>query len=161
MTYQDPWAGLPLDPRLPEHAHIRAADRDRDAVAATRTLGELPALVSDLLPPTAAVARRAGLAPDAIRARAVEKYESDRRAALWTMLSATSICLVIWIVGGLGPDGLDLGFPWPLFVLLGTGLHYAKTRFDRQERVEGEVRRLERKAAKQVRKALPPPESPA
>ncbi|WP_185995269.1 DUF1707 SHOCT-like domain-containing protein [Nocardioides campestrisoli] len=184
---QDPWAGLPVDPTLPEHAHLRAGDRDRDAVAqvladayaegrmdrdeldqraealaGARTLGELPPLVSDLVAPSAGtgLARTGARSPDTARVRAVEKYEHERRRAWWSMLTATLICTVIWVAGGMGSDwSFDPAFPWPLFVLLGTGLNYGRTVFDREDMVAEEVRRLERKARRrEARKLGPGPE---
>lgn len=182
---RDPWEGLSHDPRLPEHAHLRAAHRDREAVAqvlaeayadgrltaeeheersgallSTKTLGELPALVSDLVwtaPPqpwASPGARLQGVGTPQtsaeIRAKAEASYVRERAGALWTMLSVTTICVVIWLVGSWdsAENELDPYFPWPLLVLLGTGFHYAQVVYERRQRIEEEVARLGRKAAK-------------
>jgi hypothetical protein len=44
-------------------------------------------------------------------------------------------------------------FPWPLFVMLGTGLNVLRTLVMRGEMLAEETRRLEKKAAK---RQLPP-----
>lgn len=46
---------------------------------------------------------------------------------------------------------MNWNFPWPLFVLLGTGLNLARTQFMRANQIEEEKTRLERKQAKRAR----------
>ena len=102
----------------------------------------------------AAQATPAGLlTPATLLEQATSEYVSDRRQALWGFLSASVICWVIWGVT-MAPDG----FPWPVFVMLGTGLNVLRTLVMRQDLIREELRRLERKQAKAERKALPPPE---
>jgi hypothetical protein len=55
------------------------------------------------------------------------------------------------VATGLG----DWYFPWPLFVMLGTGAHLAQVLMHRQDIVSTEERRLEKKQ----RKALEGPKS--
>ncbi len=170
------WRGFPHDPRDPAHAPLRASDADRDrihqvlatayaegrldrleleerteAVVKARTLGELPALVSDLVPergPALSPAAR-WRAPD-VSERARAAYLSQRQHALWGFLSASVICWVIWAATtGIG------SFPWPLFVMLGTGLNVLRTLVMRGDTIAEETRRLERKQAKR-RHELPP-----
>jgi len=169
----DLWSGFEHDPRDPAYATMRASDRDRDVilgalgdayaegrltraeyderadgVAASRTLGELPPLVADLLPSFALELRPAGsVAPADFHQQALEKYAKDRREAIWTMFSATMICVVIWYVAG-------AGFPWPLFVLAGTGLNAGRVLFMRQDIVSDTERKLARKAEKARLKEL-------
>lgn len=173
----DPWTGFPLDPRLPANAELRAADADRDrvhqvlasayaegrltrpefdertdGVARSRTLGELPAFILDLVPGTGTA--RAAQVGD-LRAQAVAAYRKNLREAWWGLLSASVICWVIWGVTSF-PDG----FQWPWFVVLGTGVNLARTRFMKAESIESEIQRLERKEAraleKHQRRELPP-----
>ena len=169
---QELWASFPQDPTLPANAHLRAADADRDrvhgvlgqayaegrldraefdertdAVARARTLGELPPLVSDLLGVRGSLA-----VPTSIPERAVAAYQRARREALWGFLSASLICWVIWAATS-GPGG----FPWPLFVMLGTGLNAGRVVVMRKDMVAEEVRKLERKEAK--RRELPGPDA--
>lgn len=157
MAATDPWAAFEHDPRHAENAALRASDGDREvvhgllatayavgrldreelderteAVTAARTLGELPAVVSDLVPARAVAP--VGSNHDA----AVAEYLSERRNAWWGFLSASVICWVVWFATG-------ATFPWPLFVMLGTGLHVARVAFERDARVAEEERRLERR----------------
>ena len=163
------WDGFEFDPRRPQHAHLRASDADRDvahgalgrayadgrltreefdqrseAVLGARTLGELPALLADLVPTegrnqTLAVPAREVAA---IQEQAVSRYRSKVREALWGFLSASIVCWVIWGVTGAG------AFPWPIFVMLGTGLNLGRMLVMRQDVIDSERRRLERKARK-------------
>lgn len=162
----DPWTRFPLDPRVPANAGLRAADTDRDlvhqllvtayaegrldrseldertdGVARAKTLGELPGFVTDLLPATS----RPLLAPQAdLVAQATERWRRARREAAWGFFSASLICWVIWGATMLG------GFPWPIFVMLGTGLNVLRTMTNRSDMVADEVRRLEKKQRKQL-----------
>lgn len=162
------WAGFGHDPRDPAAAGLRAsnADRDRvhgvlaqayadgrldraefdertDAVARARTLGELPPAVHDLLPQTPS----APVTPTSVAERAAAAYLSDRRQASWAFLSASAVCWLIWLL-------TDRGFPWPAFVMLGTGLNLARVVVMRRDLIAEEVSRLERREAKrQVRDA--------
>lgn len=172
------WGEFARDPRRPEHAHLRAADVDRevihgvlgeafgegrldreefeertDGVAAAKTLGELPAFVEDLIPTTSVVspvARRR-----ALEERALAKYHSERRQAVWGMLSISLLCWFIWFVtsfdGGM-MGGFDPTFPWPVFPTAALALHAGRTFVMRQDIIDAERRRLERKSAKE-----PPP----
>jgi Domain of unknown function (DUF1707) len=185
------WREFELDPRHPSFAALRASDRDRElvnrvltesyahgrldreelderatALAAARTLGELPPLVTDLVPlgpePTGS-ARLVG--PEDLRERAVERWTRARRDALWTFVSASVICWVIWLALGLGEGGVDAGFPWPLFVSAFTALNVARIQYRREDLITDEVRSLERKQEKRRRRELgqqpDDPEEPA
>jgi len=169
----DLWGGFEHDPRDPAYAAMRAGDRDRDLIlgalgdafadgrltreeydersdqlTAARTLGELPVLVSDLLPATNLVPRAAAaLSTPDLRQRAVQKFEKDRREALWGLISASAVCWVIWAISG-------GGYQWPLWVMLGTGLNVGRVLFQRQDIIDEEIGRLERKAEKARRKEL-------
>jgi hypothetical protein len=119
-------------------------------LARTRTLGELVPLLDDLVPtaPAPVVARP----PDELRLRAEQHYEVLRGRALAAMLIPSLICAVVWVVGGLGPDGWDPVFPWPLFVLLGTGIAPLRLALRRTEVVAAEQARLERKERRRLEK---------
>ncbi len=178
----DLWSEFEHDPRDPSYTSLRASDRDRDvvlrvlgdayadgrltreeyddradSVASARTLGELPQLLSDLLPSAALAPRPAGAVASAdFRTQALEKYAKDRREAAWTMLYATGICVVIW----LATSGVN-GFPWPLFVLGGTALNLGRLMFMKQDIVNDRIRTLERRAEKARRKELEGPSEQA
>jgi len=179
MSASDLWGEFPRDPRSAVNAPLRAADTDRDIVhrvladayadgrldrlelderqnrlTATKTLGELPALVSDLVPatstPAAPVADRATLV-----SRATERHRTELRQAVWGLISASLICWAIWFATG-------SGFPWPLFVMLGTGLNAGRVAFGRRDIIDAEVRRLEKKQLKRdlrQTRELPSPDS--
>lgn len=173
----DVWSSFTRDPRLAEHAALRASDADREVVrqvlteayadgrldrdefdvrstdvGAARTLGDIPGLVEDLVPIAAVSALPgASLLTDAqLHERAVEEWRSDRREALWGFLAASLICWTIWLVGSWDSGGFDPYFPWPLFVMLGTGLNVGRTQFQRSEMIASERRRLEKKQRKQL-----------
>lgn len=171
MSSLVPWEEFDRDPRSPEIAPLRASDKDRelalrilseayaegrlardefdervDAVHAARTLGDLPPQLADLVPD---VAVRPGTGLEHHRQRAVEKYEAARRQAIWSFLSASVICWVIWLASNWN-DGLEPGFPWPLFVMLGTGLNIGRVLFQRQDIINEETRRRQRRELKRI-----------
>lgn len=164
-TSRDPWSSFTHDPRVASHAPLRASDSDRDVVAgvlteayadgrldreefdtrsaaaaSARTLGELPALVADLVAvgPPGALAR---IPADDLQQRAVARYESDRREAVLGFLGPSIVCVVIWWVLGFG------GFFWPAFVIAGTGINLMRTLMTRQDLIERNRRKLEKKQA--------------
>jgi hypothetical protein len=172
VTPSSVWDEFAFDPRNAQYGQLRASDGDReivhralgsayadgrltreefdqrsDAVLSARTLSELPALIHDLVPtpgPPASLPERAQDA-EVLEARAVAAYESDRREAAWGFVSASIVCWVIWwITSGGG------GFPWPVFVMLGTGLHLLRLIVMRGNEVQEQQRRLERKERKAV-----------
>jgi hypothetical protein len=169
------WARFSLDPRKPSSAPMRASDDDRQvalqvlaaayadgrltreeyderagAAASAKTLGDLPALLTDLLPAERLSPSRdlAAMGPDELRARARQAYDAKLRHALLSMLVPSLICILIWVVGGLEPDGWEMNFPWPLFVVIGTGIHPLRVRLERREIVDREQARLEKKQRK-------------
>jgi hypothetical protein len=159
------WERFTLDPRLEENARLRAADRDRDVVndllgtaysegrltpeeldersdrvVNARTLGELPAVIDDLVAPTGSTAP----AVRDLRAEAERRYLRDRQEALWSFLGPTLICWVIWFAVMPG------GFPWPLFVMLGTGLNLLRVATSRESTVQSIQHDLEKKERKRL-----------
>lgn len=165
------WSQFDHDPRSAANAAMRASDRDRavietvladafaegrlthteydersDAAMSSRTLGELMPLVSDL---PIARAPRSSIPEQAARA-----FVQARRQAVWGFLSVSLICWTIWFATGFG-DGWRAQFPWPLFVMLGTGLNAARVMWRRDEIIEDETRRLERKERKALDRRTP------
>jgi len=181
MSTLVPWEEFDRDPRSPDLAPLRASDKDRDlalrilseayaegrlardefderadAVHEARTLGELPGLLGDLLPD---VALQPGAGLDHHRQRAVAKYERERRDALWTFLSVSAICWVIWVVVMPGD------FPWPVFPMFFTALNAGRVIFQREDIISGDIRRREKREARALReqekkRALPPATGP-
>jgi len=182
MSSPVPWEEFERDPRSPDLAPLRASDRDRelalrilsdayadgrlardefderaDAVQAARTLGELPDQLVDLVP-AVPIRPGAALTPTDHRQKAIAKYERERREALWTFLSVSAICWMIWAVVMLGE------FPWPLLPMIFTGLNAGRVIFQRDDIISGDIRRREKREAKALRerekRALPPGDSP-
>lgn len=164
------WSQFDHDPRIPANTAMRASDRDRavietvladafaegritrteydertDTALASRTLGELIPLVQDL-----PVAR----APQSdIPEEAARSYVQSRRSAIWGFLSASIICWVIWLATSIGGiNDFNPQFPWPLFVMLGTGLNAGRTIWQKDEIIAEEVRRLEKKERKELKR---------
>jgi hypothetical protein len=155
------WDRFSLDPRHVEHAHLRASDADRDIVndllgtayaegrltpeeldertdqvTRSRTLGDLPPIMDDLVATTPALTQRGGH-----RAEAEHRYRQQRQSAFWGFLTPTLICWAIWFaIGG--------GFPWPIFVTIASGakfLQLVTTPADSIAAIERDLEKKERK----------------
>ena len=167
----DLWSTFPLDPRDRAHAGLRASDEDRERitgvlssafaagridrdeleermadVAAARTLGELPPLVADLVPLRPPAMTRpsslAALSPADMHVRAVETWQSRRRSAVFSFLTILVITGAIATVGGTY---------WPLAFAALSLLNLGRVLASRDETIRDEVRRLEKKQARQQR----------
>ena len=170
MSTPVPWGEFAQDPRSPEAAGLRAGDRDRDVVlrvladgyadgrltkdeydersdlnAGAKTLGELTPLIADLVPHTPPSSTGRALATsDELHRRAVQRWEAERRQAVAGFLIPTIICWVVWFATG-------MSFPWPVFVMLGTGIHLLQVQLRREDIVADELRRLEKRQQKALR----------
>ena len=116
---------------------------------ASRTLGELPALVADLVLPDSAVPAPAPSMPADFRTRGARKWRKDVEESLAAFLVPTIICTVIWIAV------TGRGFFWPAFPMLFLGLNVVKTIVQRESAIEREVLRLEEQAAKEAAPGIP------
>jgi hypothetical protein len=168
------WESFRLDPRQPGHTSLRASDADREIVRAvladayadgrltreeyddrlnalygSRTLGEVPSLVSDLVPPDGPPAVPAPPLTADLRTRGARKWRKDVEESLASFLVPSIICIVIWIAV------TGRGFFWPVFPMLVTGLNLVKTVVQRESVIQREVLRLEEQAAKDVASELP------
>lgn len=148
------WSSFSADPRLPASAAVRAGDADRevlrsllreayadgrldraehdartDTALSVRTLGECLPLLVDLVPTPPRVSSEVN-----IRAEALERYRRERRDARNGWIFVTSLCTGIWLLTGLGGDGLS--FFWPAFPAAGVGLGYASIVLNKESRVE-------------------------
>ena len=181
VTGAEVWREFAHDPRSPDLAPMRASDADRDivlrtlgdayaegrldrqeyderadAVTAAKTLGELPAVLDDLVPMTGLVPFGAsgGLESRTVEELAVAKWEKSRRDAFMGFLIPTLICWVVWGITMFG------GFPWPVFPMIGTAIPLLGTMVQRQDIIEANRRRIirkqERELRRQQRKQLPP-----
>jgi hypothetical protein len=169
------WSSFARDPRQPDNQGLRAADRDRDLVAGaiseayadgrltreemddrltqvqdTRLLGDLLPVVTDLMP-TREVASRSALAragADEIERLALVRYHERRRQALAGMLVPSLICLTIWVWTMISSQ--EFLFPWPIFVILGTGGYLSRLVFGKESAIEEERERLRKKRAREL-----------
>ena len=174
MADADLWTEFQHDPRSPSYAGMRASDADRDvvrralgdayadgridrdeldersdAVNAAKTLGELPPILADLVPVTGtAVVRASG----DVHAQAVARWEKSRREALMSFLTPVLICWAIWAVTMFG------GFPWPVFVMIPTGLGLISTMVRKQDIIESNERKILKKQAEELEEKPDPPE---
>ncbi|GAB3997063.1 DUF1707 SHOCT-like domain-containing protein [Nocardioides marmoraquaticus] len=154
------WERFDHDPRLPAHRHLRASDRDRDVVSevlteafaegrldraelderqdqlrAARTLGELPPLVRDLVSDQVVTRRPSA----ALRQEAEAQYRQRLVGAFGSFLVPTLICWVIWV--SLLVAGTGTGFPWPLFVTIGTAMGPVGVLANGREKQIGQIQR--------------------
>ena len=168
------WESFRLDPRQPGHASMRASDADREIVRAmlaeayadgrltreeyddrlntlygSRTLGEVPSLVTDLVPPDGPPTAPAPPLPADPRTRGARRWRRDVEESFVAFLVPSIICTVIWIAINGG------GFFWPVFPMLFLGLNLVKTVVQRESIIEREVLRLEEQAAKNTAPELP------
>jgi uncharacterized membrane protein len=169
---RDVWASFQHDPRDPAVAPLRASDADRNVVhnvlteafadgrldreeydertAATmqaRTLGQLPPLMADLVPDRPLLPAKVPLAAASsteIQQRAVEKWRHDRREAFVGFVGSALVTWTIWAIVMFGE------FPWPLIVNAFALMNLIRVVVGRNEIVDNEVKRLERKRAKEI-----------
>jgi hypothetical protein len=175
------WREFDHDPRHPEHAPMRASDADRDivlrtlgeayaegrldreeydersdAVATAKTLGELPVVLGDLVPTTTVVPYAGALDTRSVETQALEKWERGRREAFMGFLIPTLITWAVWAATMLG------GFPWPVFVMIVTGIPVVRATIMKKDIIESNKRSIVRKQEKDLRKQqkreLPPPD---
>jgi hypothetical protein len=171
------WESFRLDPRQAGNAPMRASDADREVVRGvladayadgrltreeyderlstlyeSRTLGQLPALVTDLEPldgPAPAPAVPVPSPGTDLRTRAARKWRKDVEESFVGFLIPSIICVVIWIAATGG------SFFWPVFPMLFLGLNLIRTVAQRESIIDREVLRLQEQPAKD-----PPPELP-
>lgn len=169
------WSSFPHDPRDPSLASLRASDADRDimhgvlaeafadgrldreeydersaALLGARTLGELPPLVSDLVPDRSVTTGRVPISaasPADLVRRAEDHWRGEVRGALMGLVGSAVVTWVIWAAVMWG------GFPWPLIVNALALLNLVRTAASKREIVAQEVKRLERKRAKALESA--------
>jgi Domain of unknown function (DUF1707) len=171
----DLWASFQHDPRDPAVGPLRASDADRNVVhgilteafadgrldreeydertAATlqaRTLGQFPPLVADLVPDRPLLPGRLPLAAATsaeIQNRADERWRDDRRGAFLGFVGSAVLTWAIWLATAWGDWNI---FPWPLIVNAVAFMNFVRVAANRREIVAAEVKRLERKQAKEI-----------
>lgn len=128
-------------------------DERTSAVQAARTLGELPAFLADLVPPSnvgptsmAALTSIPPLTSERVQAEAVRRWEKSRREAFTMWVTVSMICWVVWLATNLG------GFPWPLFPMAGTAVPLIGTMVQRKDMIESNRRKIIAKHEKALAK---------
>ncbi len=170
------WSSFTHDPRDAQFQGIRASDQDRvniqqalseayaegridrdefdersEAARTVRTMGDIEPLLQDLVP-----ARSSSTLVPASRSEleqlAQRHWQTKRREATFSFLGPSLVTTAIWALSA-APD-LDPSkhFFWPIFVIIFTGIHLFRTLTSHQDIVDGEVRRLERKREKELRR---------
>lgn len=154
---------------------MRASDRDRDVVhdllgaayadgrltreeldergaqtTVAKTLGDLPALVDDLVSAGDVPATAALSAPVQLRAQAEQRYRQQLNGALWSFLTPTLICWAVWLMTDPG------GYPWPIWVMF-SALPLLKLLGSKRSTIESIEQHLREK---QERRTLPAPHDP-
>jgi hypothetical protein len=173
----DLWASFQHDPRDPAVAPLRASDADRNVVHSllteafadgrldreeydertaaalqARTLGELPALVADLVPDRPLLPSSSSRVPlvaassTDLQKRAEEKWRDDRRGAFMGFVGSAVLTWAIWLATAWG----DWYFPWPLIVNAFAIMNFVRVAANRRDLVAAEVQRLERKQARAI-----------
>jgi Domain of unknown function (DUF1707) len=169
------WASFGRDPRERDNEGLRAGDRDRDIVREAiteayaegrltqdemdgrltqvlqaRLLGDLPPIVADLMPTSEQVSRQALVyaGQEELDRLALARYRERRRQALAGMLVPSVICLAIWIWSMVSTGGLV--FPWPLFVIIGTGGYLSRLLIGKESAIEEEREKLRKKQAQAI-----------
>ena len=158
------WDRFSLDPRHAEHARLRASDADRDIVndllgtayaegrltpeeldertdqvTRSRTLGDLPPIIDDLVATSPALRQHGGH-----RAEAEQRYRQQRQNAFWGFLTPTLICWAIWAATMFGE------FPWPLIVTVASGAKFLQLVTTPAESIASIERELEKKERKRL-----------
>jgi hypothetical protein len=174
----DVWSSLTHDPRDPRYAGLRASDADRatvqqvldeayadgrldreehsqrtDRVAACRMLGDVPPLLADLVALTPATTTPLARASRTELERiAVDEWRHKRRDAAFSFVGFSAVTSTIWFATCFGGGDFDPYFFWPAFPIVFALLNLLRTTFDRSEIVASEIRKLERKQAKDLRR---------
>jgi len=159
------WERFRLDPRDPANGMLRASDADREVVRTvlaeayadgrlTREehderlstvlgavmLGDLPAIVADLVPVSRSLARPTpGTLDEQARAAFGRRLRDDLGGAAFVAI----VVVVIWLFTG-------HGFFWPIFPILGVGLKPLETLTHRGAIIEKERARLEKRRLKEL-----------
>ena len=126
-------------------------DERSDAARTVRTLGDIQPLLHDLV----AARPTSNLVPASrsdLEKAAQRHWQTKRREAAFSFLGASLITTTIWFATAWGKDGFDPYFFWPAFVIAFSLLHLIRTAASRQDIVDSEVRRLERKREKELRR---------
>ena len=113
----------------------------------TKTLGDLLKYLRDLTPDSGAAGLVAAT-PAMIQRRAEQAYLRIRQRALSSFLIPSMICWVIW---ALTFDD-SKWVPWPIFVMLGTGVRLLNVVINRAEILAEQQGRMEKQERRRIEK---------
>jgi hypothetical protein len=185
----DIWSQLSHDPRDPQYSVLRASDLDREVIRGSladafadgrltreeyddrtgalldgRTLGDLLPLLGDL--DATAAPLQAWEAPSAaaeraeIRRQAESYYKTRRNQDVYGLvMGANLICWAIYIWSILS-DG-HAGFPWPIFVAMGTLGRLGSTLASKHEIIDRRVAELTAERHPELAAGEPAAETPS
>ncbi|MBO0842193.1 MAG: DUF1707 domain-containing protein [Nocardioides sp.] len=156
------WESFTSDPRIPANQPMRAADADRELVRTlladayadgrltteeyddrvgrlltSRTLGDLPELVSDLVhttTPAAAPVTTSSMTPATLREQGVAHWRKEVQESVAAWVVPSLICTIIWIATG-------AGYFWPIFPIVFIGINPLQTLLRREPIIQ---RRMEK-----------------
>lgn len=174
---QEVWSSFTHDPRDRRFTGIRASDQDRllveqvlaeayadgrldreeydersRQVAGVRVLGDVNPLLGDLVavrPPSGSLVHASRRDLELLAER---HWRAKRREAVMSAGAASLVTTAIWFVTSWGGGSFDPYFFWPAFVIVFSLLNVVRTVATRDDIVDAEVRRLERKRDKEQRK---------
>ena len=172
------WSSFTRDPRDRRHQGLRAGDQDRslvvqvlseayadgrldrdefdercEAARTVRTLGDIDPLLRDLVAPQAVrPGSLVGASRSELEQLARRRWQTRRREAVFSFLGASLLSTAIWFATSFRHGGFDPYFFWPAFVIVLSLLHLIRTAASRREIVESEVRRLERRRERDLRR---------
>lgn len=175
---REAWSSFTYDPRDRQHQRLRASDQDRavllqvlsdayadgrldraefdercEAARTVRTLGDIEPLLLDLIAPKPSPrGSLVSASTSDLEQLAVRQWQAKRREAVFSFLGVSTVATGIWFATSFHDDGFPPYFFWPIFVIVFSLLHLVRTATSRREIVENEVRRLERKREKDLRK---------
>jgi hypothetical protein len=171
------WSSFTHDPRDPQFAALRASDRDRSVVQQVlaeayadgrldraeyderseqvdrvRVLGDLNPLLLDLVAPPEPTGRSLARASRReIEERAQRAWQAKRREAVFSFFGASLLTTAIWFATSWGGGTFNPYFFWPGFVIALSFINMVRTAASRNEIVDNEIRRLEKKRDKELR----------
>lgn len=169
------WTEFTRDPRDRAHQALRASDHDRlivqqvlaeayadgrldraefdersEAARTVRTLGDIDPLLRDLVAPRPATATSLVRATRGdLEQLAHRHWLAKRREATFSFLAVSAATTAIWAAYAFPDPGNH--FFWPVFVIIFSLLHMVRTLTHRREIVEEQLRRLEKRKAKELR----------
>lgn len=131
-------------------------DERTAATLQARTLGQFPALVADLVPDRPLLPSSSSRVPlvaassTDIQKRAEDKWREDRRGAFMGFVGSAVLMWTIWLAVNWDQGPTWDAFPWPLIVNAVAFMNFVRVAANRGEMVASEVKRLERKQAKEI-----------